>query len=160
MTLRRALAGTAALFLCGVALFAWRTQPPLPDPAELAERCASSRPDWNSYLEDLKRDLGTAATAAWRGRPVAAAWDAAGASVTFEIYGPWAEYDFGAPVLMRDPYGGARRDTEFARTGSRAVYRFPPPEMAPGGAAAWLEVQYPDGLRRLMLDADGAWRGE
>lgn len=134
-------------------------------PSELADRTAQSAPTWQSYTEDLKAQLGARPAAQWQGAVVSVRRDGAAVEVSFALSGPWAERDVFAPVLLREPLGSTLRSVDAARRGNVATYRFELDDRAARAPLPWVQVKFPHGERRIILQEEGplkaAWtRGD
>jgi hypothetical protein len=124
-------------------------------PSELASRTAQSRPIWQSYSEDLKAQLGARPAAEWQGAAVAVRRDGAAVEVSFALSGPWATRDVFAPVLMREPLGSTLRSVDASRRGNVATYRFELDDEAARAPLPWVQVKFPHGERRIILQEKG-----
>lgn len=162
MTPRRALLLTAcstlaiavsALYLSYVRQARDRTEP-----EELSRNAALSRPEWANYQEDIKAHLGATPAAQWKGRPVSAQLTGNVLEVIFELSGPWAEYGFVLPILMRDALGDERRQTAYVLDSPRVTYIFHLPERQGSTPIPWILIKYPNHEDRLVLDPQGAWK--
>lgn len=123
----------------------------------LAERIQRANPRWSDYDEDVKGQLGARPVAEWRGRPIRAEAHLNGQiHVTFHIEGPWAGRTVAIPVLLRHPYGNVLNATETHVEQDEVTYSFRLPAPT-GDRPKWVEVRYPHGTRRIVLDADGHW---
>jgi len=127
------------------------------EPADLAQRVASSRPTWENYHEDVKAQVGATPVAQWVGEPESAARVPRGVRVTFLVTGAWAQRDCAPPVLLRDPRGEVHRSVRAAIAGGRVAYSFEWPG-SEGALLPWIELRYPHGEKRLVLSEDGTWR--
>lgn len=143
----------SALFL---ALAAGCAAPPTDN--DLSARAESSQPAWQSYQEDVKSQMGAGPIAEWRGEPVEAIQQALSVRVTFAIHGPWAARAAAVPVMMRDPQGRVYRSTATEKNGDRLTYGFPIEGASSGGTFPWVEVKFPNGSKRLVLDEQGTWQ--
>ena len=125
------------------------------DPAELLKRCAESHPEWLSYQEDIKGQIGAGAAAEWQGTPLRAEVRGREAHVTMRISGPWAQYDCGIPILLRDPLGNVVQSSAVSAPGGERTYTFKLPTETP---PPWIEIHYPHQERRLPLSPQGDWQ--
>ncbi len=144
------------LLLLAVALLAYRNAQGV-SPEELQHRCEASRPEWRSYQEDIKGQIGAAPAAKWQGSPIRAEHKGAKVRVTFLLDPPWAAYEASIPVLLRDPLGKTRLSSTCERDGPRRIYTFALTTDQAPGRLPWIEVRYPHHERRLALDAQGEW---
>jgi len=138
----------ASLSCCG---------PSPPSPEELLRRTRDSHPSWQNYSEDIKAHVGAGPVAEWHGKPTAVARDGKTLRVTFSISGPWAARRAVVPVLLRTPYGSVYRSTSAEGTGETRVYLFALTGDAVEGGLPWVELQFPHGHRRIVLDDAGSW---
>lgn len=126
--------------------------------AELAQRCAASRPEWQNYQEDIKAQIGARPVAQWKGDPIAARQSGNKVYLTFRLEGPWARYDLVLPILLRDPLGKTYRSITAEYRGPERTYLF---DLSPDAAASvlpWVEVRYPHTETRLSLNPQGQWK--
>lgn len=124
------------------------------DPSDLARRCATSHPEWQSYQEDIKGQIGAAAAAEWHGTLQRFEISGREARLTFLLEGPWAAYACGIPILLRDPLGNVVQSTDISAPAPERTYRFQlPAESLP----PWVEVHIPHEERRLPLSPEGTW---
>ncbi len=151
--------GVALVAFSGVMLWGiLRTDAPVEvSTEELARRVQRSFPEWADYQEDLKGDLGSTPVARWEGRPVRARVAGSEVSIVFEVSGPWAEYDFALPILLKDHLGKVYRNNETRRTGSEVAYTFRLRDHVEGTSVPWMEIAYPHNLQRLAFSDDGTW---
>lgn len=130
--------------------------PPLSE-SDLAARIQKSNPQWQSYQEDVKAQIGAAPVAEWKGEPVKALQENSAISLTFQMLGPWASRDAAIPILIRDPLGNVHQNSTATRQDSLVVYEF---KLESGGSASpfpWIEVKFPNGDKRIVFDEKGAW---
>lgn len=127
-------------------------------PEEVAQRCKTSQPAWRSYDEDVKSQIGATPVAAWSGIPVAVQVSASQYLLTFELSGPWLDYDAALPVLVRDPFGQVLSSSAATRQGTRVTYQYRVDNA--GAIAPWLELRYPRHEQRVQLDTHGYWGAE
>jgi hypothetical protein len=158
-TLWRLLAIAALLLFAGlVAILTYNNAQGVPA-EELSRRCAESRPEWSSYQEDVKGQVGAAPVAAWKGEPVRVELAGGRLLITFRLPPPWSGYDAALPVLVRDPLGSVSRNISAERRddGLR-VYGFTLPGAQDAAPIPWIEIRYPHTERRIPLDARGVWQ--
>jgi len=124
------------------------------DPVEIAARCATAKPVWQNYQEDVKGQVGASATATWRGRPVRLETEGNTARLTMHVEPPWSDYDAAMPILLRDPLGHTVQNDPTATGRVERVYTFQLPGVA---GAPWVEIHYPHQERRLPLTS-GQWQ--
>jgi len=126
---------------------------------ELSRRCGESRPEWSSYQEDIKGQVGAAPVAAWKGEPVRVELTGRQLRITFRLSSPWSGYDAALPVLVRDPLGNVSRNVSGERLddGLRG-YGFTLPGEPDAAQIPWLELRYPHTERRIPLDERGMWQ--
>lgn len=156
LSLAMIVAGTAGLALLAVfAVFTWTNAASIPD-QELARRCAVSTPQWDSYQEDVKGQVGARPVAEWNGKPIAAELTDGFIRVSFLVTGSWAARECAIPILIKDPGGEIRIGHGRGDREGNVVYSLPlPPSHAT--TLPWLEIQYPHHRDRLAFDADGRW---
>ena len=123
-------------------------------PEEIARRCRESRPAWQNYQEDVKGQIGARATATWRGEPMRLEVAEGTARLTMRIVGPWTEYQYGIPILLRDPQGNTALSIDAGPPGGERTYTFALPTQS---VPPWVEIHYPHAERRLALTAEGQW---
>jgi len=152
--MRRLFLGAAGLLLLIVAVVA-AFNARGPGRAVLAERCAQARPAWENYQEDIKGQVGAGPAAQWEGEFLGAYYEDNSILVVFELAGPWADHDFGIPVLLRDPYGKLHRHDVLIRHRGKHVYRFELPGDQDPAAMPWVEIQYPHHRRKAVLREAG-----
>lgn len=131
---------------------------PPPSDADLAGRAEISQPAWQSYQEDVKSQIGAGPIAEWKGDPAEAIQQALTVRVTFVLQEPWATRAAAVPVMIQDPQGRVCRSTATEKNGDRLTYVFPIEGIGSGGAFPWIEVKFPNGSKRLILNEQGAWR--
>ncbi len=153
----RRLGLAALLFGVAVLLFAavvaWLAAPEI-SPEELLRRCEACKPEWLSYQEDIKGQIGARPVALWRGEPVSVRRTGSGWEVAFALSPPWSEYGAAVPVLLRDSLGGELIPESSRMEDGLRVYRYKSP---PDAGGPWVELHYPHTERRIVLDAAGAW---
>jgi len=115
---------------------------------ELAARVAAFTPEWETYQESLKAEIGARPVAEWEGEPVSAERRTGHVVITVELQGPWAQRDFGLPLILRGPTLRTYAPATVEQKDGVAVYRF---DVAEGEALPWVEVQYPLGRRRIPV---------
>jgi hypothetical protein len=121
---------------------------------ELARLAQRARVSWADYGEDIKAELGATPAAQWRGAPVEARLEKQAITVRFSLEPPWSGYEFGFPILLRDPEGRVVSPTAY----SDGVYRFAHVGTATPLTVPWIEVRYPPNEeRRIVFDAGGVW---
>lgn len=157
--MKRWYIGVALLAFSGVMLWGILTSDsPTEVPVEeLARRVQASVPNWANYQEDLKGQLGSTPVARWKGRPIRAHAGGAEITVVFEVSGPWAEYDFALPVLLKDHLGAVYRNSSASRTGPEVEYVFQMKDHTQGATVPWVEIAYPHNLQRLAFSDKGTW---
>lgn len=126
------------------------------DSEELARRCATSRPAWNGYQEDIK-EIGARPVAAWHGRPASARVSHPAIWVSFELTPPWSMWRAALPILLKTPEGAVLQSVRSERDGPIRRYYFELPPDAGITTPPWLEVQYPHTRMRILLSEDGRW---
>lgn len=146
--------GVAFAPVLGLLLISAACTSPVSD-AELAARVKASRPEWQSYQEDIKAQLGAGPVAEWRGEPVRAVQEGSALRLTFQLTGPWSRRDCFAPILVADPRGVIQRPVSAMSREREVIYGFDLGEG--GGAVPWLEVKFPNGEKRLVFDQNGVW---
>ncbi len=153
-----ALIGGGALFLGVVALLTWLNAQGVP-PEELARRCEASSPQWKSYQEDIKGQVGAAPVAQWHGEPVYVHQKGNTVEVAFQIMPPWGTSVAAIPVMLRDPLGHEYISGQAKRKDGLRWYHFSleSPHMS---ILPWVEIHYPHQERRVALDSDGSWRSD
>ena len=147
---RCAAAGCALL----VALSA--CSPPISG-SDLAQRVRTSHPKWQSYQEDVKAQIGAGPVAEWTGEPIKATQDTSTFTLTFRLLGPWSLREAAMPVLIRDPLGHVHQNSAATRQNDLIMYEF---KLEPAGSASplpWIEVKFPNGGKRIVLDEKGRW---
>lgn len=117
---------------------------------ELAKRVLASEPTWESYQEDIKAEVGSAAAAEWQGEPTRAWFEFDTVRIAFAIRGKWGERTFGVPILARDPAGTVFRSSALERRDGEPIYAIPLPKDLSKITVSWIEVRYPGGTRRLV----------
>lgn len=152
--MKRILLGAAGFFVV-LLIYASLVPGKTVSPAEVTERCRASQPEWRSYDEDVKSQIGATPVAAWSADPVAVQATPSSYALTFTLRGVWLDYDAVLPVLVRDPFGQVLRSTAVTREGDHITYQFPVDNA--GAVAPWLEIRYPRHERRVQLDAQGYW---
>ncbi len=157
MKLRWAVAAVLLGLFAGVAMIA-RMGERQADPAELAKRCAESRPAWASYQEDIKGQVGAPPVARWRGRLVEVCQESGAITVTFLLESPWAEYEADMPVLLRDPMGHEHRQDQVKREGGTRRYIFHLDAQSGVSQLPWVEIHFPHTERRIALGTGGHWK--
>ncbi len=156
LSLAMIAAGTAGLALLAVfAVFAWTNAASIPD-QELARRCAASAPQWDSYQEDVKGQVGARPVAEWKGKPVSAEVSRGVIRISFAIVGSWAGRECAIPILIKEPGGEIRTGQGRGDREGNAVYSLP---LGPSESTSvpWIEIQYPHHRERLLLDSSGRW---
>ena len=156
--LHSALILAGLFFLLLIAVFTLRNSSVLA-PAELARRCAESRPAWNGYQEDIK-EIGARPVARWHGWPSRLTLSGATVRLVFELEPPWDNWNAALPVLLKTPDGQTFRNEGFVRDGTTCIYTFQLLADSDVSRPPWLEIQYPHIKQRLYLNAEGAWHGE
>lgn len=152
--MKRVLIAVAVLF--GVVfLYASLIPAKSVSPAEVADRCRASQPEWRTYDEDVKAQIGATPVAAWSGVPLSVQASPGAYVLTFELSGVWLAYDADLPVLVRDPFGQVLRKATVTRSGPQVTYTYAVDNA--GAIAPWLEIRYPRQERRVQLDAQGHW---
>ncbi len=126
-------------------------------PAELARRCAGSKPEWSSYEEDIKGLIGAMPSAQWQGQPVSAERADRGVRIAFQLAEPWARYPFAMPILLRDPLGKHYCSAAAETRGNECVYQFELEEASVAATIPWIEIRFPHGQQRISFDAHGKW---
>lgn len=155
--MRRALIGVAGgLLVALVAVLACLNAHRV-TPGELAQRCAASRPQWPSYQEDIKGQIGARPVAQWQGVPVHAEQSASALRVTFRIDGPWAGYACALPILLQDPLGNVFCSAETEGAGAERTYRFAWFAQEHASVLPWVTIRFPRGEKRLIFDQNGRW---
>ena len=125
-------------------------------PEELQERVLLSKPVWTNYNEDIKGQIGSTPVARWKGQPVRAFIGEEQVEVIFELEGLWSSTDVNLPILAREPLGDVLVPLKSHREGQEVTYIFPlKPEVTK--SSAWLEIQYPHNIKRLVFDSSGNW---
>ena len=124
---------------------------------ELAQRVQRSFPDWADYQEDLKAQLGATPVARWEGAPLRARVAGDEVTVVFEVSGPWAEYDFALPILIKDHLGMVYRNNAARRTGPEVEYTFQLKDRVEGTSVPWVEIAYPHHFQRIAFSDEGEW---
>lgn len=124
---------------------------------ELAQRVQQSFPDWADYQEDLKGQLGATPVARWEGVPLRARVAGDHVTVVFEVSGPWADYDFALPILIKDHLGKVYRNNGARRTGQEVEYTFRLRDRVEGTSVPWLEIAYPHHFQRIAFSDEGEW---
>lgn len=139
---------------------AWLAQQNASGPSreELDRRVAAAQPEWGSYMEDVKAQVGAGPVAQWAGRPTSAFYAAGAVRVVFALEGPWAQRRAAMPVLLRTPYGGVFRDSQAQCHSGTVGYVFRLDNAGVPDSLPWAEIKYPGGERRLVFDAQGVWR--
>ena len=157
VTARRAALAVFLIVLLGFFVYSFRRGSNQVSPEELAARVAESRPEWANYQEDLKAQVGVTPLAEWEGKPLSARHEGRDLHITFQVDGPWSERDVALPILLRDPFGNARRNLSAECQGRSVVYRFYFPDIARDAPLPWVEIQYPGRERRLVFSEQGEW---
>jgi hypothetical protein len=126
-------------------------------PQDLERKTLAAQPRWESYQEDLKGAIGAGPVAEWQGRPVEVCREGDVFRVTFVLTGPWVGRQAAIPVLLRDPTGATLRHDAVCRHGDQATYDF---KLAAqdAGPPAWLEIKFPHGQKRIVLNDRGDWQ--
>lgn len=127
----------------------------IPD-RELAARVKAAQPDWQSYLEDLKGQVGAGPVAQWQGTPVHARKTQNELLISFEISGSWVKRVCYIPVMIREPRGAVFVSADAEKDDSCARYKFQLPQMARD--VPWVELKYPTGQIRLVFSDSGEWK--
>jgi len=127
---------------------------------ELAQRVQRSFPDWADYQEDLKGQLGSTPVARWEGAPLRARVAGDEVTVVFEVSGPWADYDFALPILIKDHLGKAYRNNAARRNGLEMEYTFQLKDRVEGTSVPWVEIAYPHHIQRIAFSDKGKWSAE
>lgn len=149
---------SAIIFAFLVGILTYLNSQDIPED-ELIRRCQTSHPEWLSYQEDVKGQVGAAPVAAWKGEPIEAVLAANGRLfITFSLASPWAEYAAALPVLVRDPLGHVYQDESAERKNGARVYAFSLAEVQDPAQIPWIELRYPHTERRIPLDGAGLWR--
>jgi hypothetical protein len=130
--------------------------PPLPE-SELVARIQKSSPQWQSYQEDIKAQIGAQPVAEWAGEPVNAIQQDAAVSLTFRLLGPWALRDAAIPILIQDPLGHVHQNAAASRRDSLVTYEFKLESPSSTSPFPWLEVRFPNGNKRIVFNEKGAW---
>jgi len=125
--------------------------------SDLAQRVRTSHPQWQSYQEDLKAQIGAGPVAQWSGEAVTARQDNATLTLTFRLVGPWASRDPAIPVLILDPLGHVRQNSAATRQNDLVIYEFKPEPAGSASPFPWIEVKFPNGSKRIVFDEKGAW---
>ena len=128
--------------------------------SELAVLAENSRPKWQTYQEDIKADIGAGPVAQWVGEPVKAVHEQAGVRVTFQMSGPWAARDTAIPVLIQDPLGRVIQNVSHQRRQQTLTYQFNFSETGSATTLAWIEIKYPNRVKRMILDGKGVWKSQ
>lgn len=128
------------------------------DVAALAKDAARARVTWADYGEGIKAKLGATPAALWHGGPESAKLVDGGIEVTFSLNGSWSEFDFGMPILLRDPEGQVYAPKSYTRAAPGGTYLFAHNGTVTPLSIPWVEVKFPpNDERRIVFDADGAW---
>ncbi len=125
-------------------------------PEELQERVLLSKPVWTNYNEDIKGQIGSTPVARWKGQPVRAFIGEEQVEVIFELEGLWSSTDVNLPILAREPLGDVLVPLKSHREGQEVTYIFPLKQEVTK-SSAWLEIQYPHNIKRLVFDSTGNW---
>jgi hypothetical protein len=126
------------------------------DTVELEKRVDRARVTWADYGEGIKAELGATPAAHWHGAPAEARLVDGAIEVRFALRPPWSDYEFGMPILLRDPEGNVFSPDEFTKGGTYAFRHTGPvtPLSVP-----WVELRYPPNEeRRIVFDTAGQWR--
>ena len=124
---------------------------------ELGRRVQRSVPRWANYQEDLKAQVGSTPLARWEGSPIRARVAGDEITVAFEVSGPWAEYDFALPVLLKDHLGNVYRNRAAGHRNSEIEYIFQLTDRVEGTSVPWVEIAYPHHFQRLAFSDKGTW---
>jgi len=146
------LAIAASALLVAVAACA----PPISD-SDLAQRVRTSHPQWQTYQEDVKAQIGAGPVAQWAGEPLNARQNNAALTLTFRLIGPWVSRDPAIPVLIRDPLGHVHQNSAATHQNGLVIYEF---KLEPAGSASplpWIEAKFPNGSKRIVFDEKGGW---
>lgn len=128
------------------------------DAAELARLSARARLTWADYGEGIKAELGATPAALWHGAPARAGLVDGGIEIIFSLSGPWSEFDFGMPILLRDPEGKVYTPQRYTRSAAGGIYRFAHDGPVTPLSVPWVEVRFPPNEeRRVVFDAQGTW---
>lgn len=128
------------------------------DVAELSRLAARADVTWEDYAEGIKAALGATPVALWQGSPARARLVDGGIEVEFALSGAWSEFEFGMPILLRDPEGKVSAPKRYARSASGGVYFFTHNGPVTPLSVPWAEVRFPPNEeRRIAFDAKGAW---
>ena len=155
--MRRFIFGTLAVGLTLLVLLIAFIRTPELSPEILMDRCATARPEWTSYAEDIKGMIGAGPVAQWRGDLHQAVRAGRELRLNFRLAPPWAEYTAAIPILLRDPQGQVHypREVKGDNAERTYLYRLPPESTE---ALPWIEVHYPGVERRISFDREGRWR--
>lgn len=123
---------------------------------ELQKRVLLSKPVWTNYNEDIKGQIGSTPVARWKGQPLRASIGEEQVEVIFVLEGLWSSTDVNLPILAREPLGDVLVPLKSHREGQKVTYIFSlKPEVTK--SSAWLEIQYPHNIKRLVFDSSGNW---
>lgn len=160
MSRRGIIFALLVLALGAFLIYSFRKSPEPISPEELAERVSASRPEWANYHEDLKAQVGVTPVAEWQGEPIYATQTGRQLDITFDISGTWSQRDMALPILVRDPFGGVRRDVHAKREKNKVTYRFVIDPSAEHAPVPWVEIQYPHHERRIVFSEEGTWSAD
>lgn len=150
----------AAIAAVGVVVAIARPyETPVVPKAELARLAGRAHLVWADYGEGIKAALGATPAAQWHGAPVEVRLAESSIEVRFSLGAPWYKYDFGMPILLRDPEGNVATPVKYERTATGGVYTFRHEGPLTSVAVPWVELRYPPNEeRRVVFDATGVWR--
>jgi len=128
------------------------------DADEIAPLASRARVTWADYGEEIKAELGATPAALWHGAPVGARLADGGIEVRFALSGPWAEFNFGMPILLRDPEGNVSSPARYTPSAPGGVYFFNHAGAVTPLSVPWVEVKFPpNDERRIVFDSAGNW---
>lgn len=148
----RVAVGLLIAAIIGLAAYYALTSNAQPSPEELLARVERSHPTWQSYYEDIKDQIGAGPVAQWQGRLTEVRIAGGEVEVTFSLAGPWADRHVAIPVLLRDARGEMMRESGVRFEGNSVTYTF-----STDAAKPWIELQSPEGTRRVALPESGVW---
>ncbi len=129
------------------------------DQEDLAGRVQRARLDWADYGEGIKAALGATPAALWDGMPTSARLVDGGVEVTFALREPWRDFDFGMPILLRDPEGKVYTPQRYVQSNEGGVYTFGHTGEVTPLSLPWVELRFPPNEEsRIVFDTAGRWR--